>query len=68
MAPVADERDERGVGGVRNRAGGRYEDGVAAWFAVRILAGERAAPPWSLPSDATLLALRLQTTGKIREI
>ncbi len=65
---MASEQIESGVGGVRNRVGGRYEDGVAAWFAVRILAGERAAPRWGLASDTALVSLRLQTAGALDDL
>lgn len=59
---------ESGVGGVRNIAGGRYENRVAAWFAVRILANARAAARWGLPSAATLIAVHLQTADDLDDL
>ena len=38
-------------------AGATYQDRVAAWIAVQVLAEQDIAPPWDLPDTVTLEAL-----------
>src|SRR5262245_58603238 len=48
-------------GGAATQAGVDYQNRVAAWIAVRILAEYDAAAPWGLPTTATLTFLRCET-------
>lgn len=61
-------RGESAVGGVRNKVGGRFEDSVAAWFAVHILVDARAVPRWGLASATTLLRMQLQAVGNLDDM
>jgi hypothetical protein len=42
------------AGGTATHAGTNYQNRVAAWVAVHILAEQDAAPPWDLPAAVTL--------------
>jgi hypothetical protein len=47
-------------GGAATHAGTNYQDYVAAWTAVQILAEQDVAPPWDLPATVTLEALHAE--------
>ena len=49
-------------GGAATTAGVRFQDTVAAWFAVRILADSAAVPVAGLPDDTVLEFLLAETT------
>src|SRR5262249_31887522 len=55
-------------GGVATHRGIEYQDRVAAWIAVRILAEQEASPPWGLPADVTLEFLRCETEQPVDDI
>jgi hypothetical protein len=56
------------AGGAATHAGTGYQNRVAAWFCVRILAESEASPPWNLPSNATLELLRCETEQPVDDL
>lgn len=48
-------------GGAATQAGVDYQNRVAAWVAVHILAEQDASPPWNLPGNVTFEFLRCET-------
>lgn len=48
-------------GGTAAAAGGTYQDRVAAWLAVRVLAESEADPLWDLPAASIVRTIRAQT-------
>src|SRR5437588_3411254 len=57
-----------GGGGGATHAGTNYQDYVAAWVAVQILAEQDVAPPWGLPATVTLEALHAETPNPIDDL
>jgi signal recognition particle GTPase len=57
-----------GGGGGATHAGTNYQDYVAAWVAVQILAEQDVTPPWGLPATFTLEALHAETPNPIDEL
>ena len=55
-------------GGVATQAGTDYQNRVAAWVAVRILAEHESAPPWNLSSDTTLEFIRCETEQPVDDL
>lgn len=55
-------------GGAATQAGINYQNRVAAWLAVRILAEQEADPLWGLPSSSTLEFLRCETEQPVDDI
>ncbi len=55
-------------GGVATRAGINYQNRVAAWLAVRILAEQDASLLWGLPASSTLEFLRCETEQPVDDI
>lgn len=49
-------------------AGADYQDRVAAWVMVHVLAEQEATPPWDLPSRATLEFLRCETEQPVDDL
>jgi len=47
-------------GGPAAQAGLNFQNRVAAWVAVRILAEQDASPPWDLPANLSLKFLRCE--------
>ena len=47
-------------GGPAVHAGANYQNRVAAWSAVQILAGQDAVPDWDLPAGVTLESLQAE--------
>jgi hypothetical protein len=57
-----------GGGGAATQAGMTYQNRVAAWFCVRILAEQEAAALWSLSEDLTLDYIRCETEQPVDDI
>lgn len=55
-------------GGSAIQAGINYQNRVAAWLAVRILAEQDASPFWGLPASSTLEFLRCETEQLVDDI
>ena len=55
-------------GGAATYGGINYQDRVAAWLAVRVLAEENATPPWDLPGSTTLEFLRCETPEPVDDV
>lgn len=55
-------------GGAAAQIGFNYQNLVAAWMAVSILAEQDSTPPWSLPPDTTLDFLRCETEQPIDDL
>jgi signal recognition particle GTPase len=55
-------------GGVATQAGTIFQNRVAAWFCVRILAEQEAAPVWELGEDVTLEYIRCETEQPVDDI
>jgi hypothetical protein len=58
----------RNSGGVATQTGIDYQNRVAAWTAVRILAEHDAAPSWGLPAPAVLAFLRCETEQPVDDL
>jgi hypothetical protein len=54
-------RDKASAGGAAAAGGIDYQNRVAAWAAVHILAEKDATPPWNLPVETTLEWLQCET-------
>lgn len=61
-------KTSRGGGGGATHAGTNYQDYVAAWVAVQILAEQDVAPPWNLPAKITLEALHAEAPNPIDDL
>lgn len=61
-------RRRRGAGGSATQAGMDYQNRVAAWIAVHVLAGEAATPPWELPADTYLTFVRCETEQPVDDV
>lgn len=57
-----------GGGGAATQSGTNYQNCVAAWFAVSILAEEAVSPPWNLPAKVTLEFLRCETEQPVDDL
>lgn len=57
-----------GGGGAATQAGINYQNRVAAWAAVQILAEQDASPLWGLPADSTLEFLRCETEQPVDDL
>ena len=55
-------------GGAATQAGINYQNRVAAWLCVRILAEQEAAPLWGLPEDVTFDFIRCETEQPVDDI
>jgi hypothetical protein len=55
-------------GGSATQAGITYQNRVAAWLAVRILAEEDASPLWGLPTSSSLAFIRCETEQPVDDI
>ena len=55
-------------GGAATHAGTNYQDRVAAWTAVQILAEQDIQPPWNLPSTVTLETLHAEAPNPIDDL
>jgi signal recognition particle GTPase len=58
----------RGGGGAATQAGIEYQNRVAAWMSVRILAELDAEPLWNLPADVNLKFLRCETDQPVDDL
>jgi hypothetical protein len=58
----------RTSGGAAAQAGTGYENRIAAWVVVRILAGQGSAPPWGLRPGTTLSYVLLQTDRQVDDL
>src|SRR5258706_11319864 len=56
------------AGGAAASKGVGFEDRVAAWAAVRILAEQAAPPPWDLPPTHHFATLGCQTAAEIDDV
>src|SRR5689334_22331899 len=56
------------TGGAAAAGGFDFQNRVAAWFGVRILADVAAAPPWGLPAGTTFEWLRCETEQPIDDL
>ena len=56
------------VGGSATQAGVNYQNRVAAWLAVRILAEQNASPIWDLSTSSTLEFLRCETEQPVDDV
>lgn len=57
-----------GGGGSATQAGMDFQNRVAAWVAVRILAEQAASPPWDLPERVTLNFVRCETEQPVDDL
>lgn len=55
-------------GGAATHVGTNYQNRVAAWSAVQILAEQDVTPPWGLPGTVTLEALHAETPNPIDDL
>jgi len=55
-------------GGSAAQKGIAFQNRVAAWVAVRILAEQAASPPWDLPVNTTLECVRCETEQPIDDV
>jgi signal recognition particle GTPase len=55
-------------GGAATHAGTNYQDSVAAWVAVQILAEQDVTSPWGLPATVTLESLHAETPNPIDDL
>lgn len=55
-------------GGAATVLGSDYQSKVAAWLAVRALAGSAAAVSWGWPQHAAILSLHLETADEVDDI
>ncbi len=55
-------------GGAATQSGTNYQNRVAAWVAVHILAEQDASPPWGLPSSTTLDFFRCETLEPVDDV
>ena len=60
--------DGNSGGGTATHAGTNYQNRVAAWTAVQILAEQSAVPPWDLPGDVTLDSLHVETPHEVDDL
>lgn len=60
--------DSARIGGSAAQTGFNYQNQVAAWFSVQILAEQESTPPWSLPADVTLDYLRCETEQPVDDL
>src|SRR5947209_6878411 len=58
----------KNVGGVATQKGINYQNRVAAWFCVRILAEQDAEPLWGWDSSSTIDWLRCETEQPIDDL
>jgi signal recognition particle GTPase len=58
----------RGGGGAATQSGIIYQNRVAAWMAVGILAEQEASPPWDLPANVSLKFLRCETEQPVDDL
>ena len=58
----------RGGGGAATQSGIIYQNRVAAWMAVGILAEQEASPPWDLPANVFLKFLRCETEQPVDDL
>jgi hypothetical protein len=56
------------VGGSATQAGINFQNRVAAWLAVRILAEQNASPIWDLSTSSTLEFLRCETEQPVDDV
>jgi signal recognition particle GTPase len=62
-------KDQQGTGGgTATHAGTNYQNRVAAWSAVHILAEQDAVPPWELPASITLESLQAETQRAVDDL
>jgi hypothetical protein len=62
-------KDQQGTGGgTATHAGTNYQNRVAAWSAVHILAEQDAVPPWELPASTTLESLHAETPHAVDDL
>jgi hypothetical protein len=55
-------------GGAATHSGISYQDHVAAWICVQILAEREAAPLWGWPADSTLEFVRCETEQPVDDV
>jgi hypothetical protein len=55
-------------GGTATHAGANYQNRVAAWSAVHVLAEQDAVPPWDLPSLVTLESIHAETAHAVDDL
>ena len=56
------------AGGAATHAGTNYQNRIAAWTALQILAEQDVAPPWGLPAVVTLEALHAEAPSPIDDL
>ncbi|MCU1336692.1 MAG: hypothetical protein JWO19_2273 [Bryobacterales bacterium] len=62
-------KDQQGSGGgTATHAGTNYQNRVAAWFAVHILAEQDAVPPLDLPASVTMESLQAETAHAVDDL
>jgi hypothetical protein len=55
-------------GGTATHSGTNYQNGVAAWIAIQVLAETGATPPWGLPATVNFSFLRCETFEPVDDI
>jgi hypothetical protein len=60
--------EHTGGGGAATHAGTNYQDYVAAWTAVQILAEQDVSPPWDLPANVTLETFHAEAPNPIDDL
>jgi hypothetical protein len=70
--PATDPTGREGAGttagGAATQAGTDYENRIAAWAGVLMLAGQDGVPPWSLPPATTVEGVHCQTIEPIDDV
>jgi hypothetical protein len=62
------DNTSRTGGGAATQAGINYQNRVAAWLCVHIIAEQEAAPLWGLPKDVTFDFIRCETEQPVDDI
>jgi hypothetical protein len=55
-------------GGAATQSGINYQNQVAAWLCVHVLAEQDVTPPWGLPQDVTLEFIRCETEQPVDDL
>jgi len=65
MNPNKTKRDKASGGGAATHSGTNYQNRVAAWMCVQILAEQEVEPLWALPADEFLESIRCETEESV---
>ena len=68
IIPAMRRNENSNSGGAAAHSGIGYQDRVAAWTCVRILAGQEASPLWEWPEDSALEFVRCETEQPVDDV